>query len=249
MSSGAEFYGGTSGLQLPIPKRDFPPELADKSRIYYCSTILNSLEVNSSFYKVPLASTVKKWADDVTGDFRFTFKLWRDITHNKGLEFKVDDVQKFLNVIKVPANRKGCFLVQFPPSLTVANKNQLEILLNVIKDCDPVSWPIALEFRHKSWYQDDVYELIEKYRATLVVHDMPASASPLDSFNDELVYLRFHGPDGKYRGSYSDEFLAEYASYINDWLYEGKTVYTYFNNTMGNALQNLMTLKSYVQLE
>jgi len=249
MSSGAEFYGGTSGLQLPIPKRDFPPELADKSRIYYCSTILNSLEVNSSFYKVPLASTVKKWADDVTGDFRFTFKLWRDITHNKGLEFKVEDVQKFLNTIQIPANRKGCLLVQFPPSLTVANKNQLEILLNVIKDCDPVSWPIALEFRHKSWYQDDVYEMIEKHRATLVVHDMPASASPLDSFNDELVYLRFHGPDGKYRGSYSDEFLAEYASYINDWLYEGKTVYTYFNNTMGNALQNLMTLKSYVQLQ
>ncbi|WP_255479862.1 DUF72 domain-containing protein [Mucilaginibacter sp. E4BP6] len=48
------------------------------------------------------------------------------------------------------------------------------------------------------------------------------------------------------RGSYSDAFLSEYASYINDWLDEGKTVYTYFNNTMGNALQNLMTLKTFI---
>jgi uncharacterized protein YecE (DUF72 family) len=246
MDDSPKFYSGTSGLQLPIPKRDFPPELADKSRICYCSTILNSLEVNSSFYKVPLATTVNKWANDVTGDFRFTFKLWRDITHNKGLAFNPTDVQKFMNVIRIPKNRKGCLLMQFPPSLTVANKNQLEILLNMVKDFDENNWPIALEFRHKSWYRDDIYELIEKHKATLVIHDMPASASPLDSFNDELVYLRFHGPDGKYRGSYPDDFLAEYASYINDWLAEGKTVYAYFNNTMGNALQNLMTLKSFI---
>ncbi|WP_461452090.1 DUF72 domain-containing protein [Mucilaginibacter sp.] len=246
MDSKAKFYGGTSGLQLPIPKRDFPPALADKSRIYYCSTILNSLEVNSSFYKIPLASTVTKWANDVIGDFRFTFKLWRDITHNKSLEFKHEDVEKFMNVIQIPNNRKGCLLVQFPPGLTVNYKHQLELLLNTIKSYDKNSWPTALEFRHKSWYQDDIYELIEKHRATLVIHDMPASASPLDSINDRLVYLRFHGPDGKYKGSYSDEFLAEYATYINDWLADGKSVYTYFNNTMGKALQNLMTLKSLI---
>ena len=242
----AKFYGGTSGLQLPMPKRDFPPEYANKSRIYFCSTIVNSLEVNSSFYKVPLASTVKKWSEDVCGDFRFTFKLWRDITHNKGLKFKVEDVAKFLSVIDAAGDRKGCVLVQFPPSISISNKNQLQNLLSVIADYNENKWPVAVEFRHKSWYRDDVYQLIESYKASLVIHDMPASASPLDSFNDELVYLRFHGPEGNYRGSYSDEFLAEYASYINDWLEEGKTVYTYFNNTMGSALQNLMILKSFI---
>jgi uncharacterized protein YecE (DUF72 family) len=241
-----KFYGGTSGLQLPMPKRDFPPEYTDKSRIYFYSTIVNSLEVNSSFYKVPLASTVKKWSEDVCGDFRFTFKLWRDITHTKGLEFKIDDVKKFMSVIDSAGNRKGCLLVQFPPSLTISNKNQLQNLLSVINTYNQGEWQVTLEFRHRSWYQDDIYQLIEKYKAGLVIHDMPASASPLDSFNNSFVYLRFHGPDGKYRGTYADEFLAEYASYINDWLDEGKTVYTYFNNTMGNALQNLITLKTFI---
>ena len=246
MSISAKFYGGTSGLQLPMPKRDFPPEYADKSRIHFYSTIVNSLEVNSSFYKVPLASTVKKWSEDVCGDFKFTFKLWRDVTHNKGLEFKVDDVQKFMSVIDCAGNRKGCLLIQFPPSLTISNKNQLQNLLSVVNTYNQSEWPVALEFRHRSWYQDDIYQLIETYKAGLVIHDMPGSASPLDPINNNFVYLRFHGPDGKYKGSYTDEFLAEYASYINDWLDEGKTVYTYFNNTMGNALQNLITLKTFI---
>lgn len=246
MSIQVKFYAGTSGLQLPMPKRDFPPEHADKSRMHYCSTILNSIEINSSFYKLPLASTLKKWTNDLGGDFRFTFKLWRDITHNKHLQFNPSDVQKFMNVIDIADVNKGCLLIQFPPGLTIAHKDQLQVLLDVIADNNAGNWPLALEFRHRSWYQDNVYELIEQYKATLVIHDMPSSASPLDPFNDTLVYLRFHGPEGKYRGSYTDEFLAEYATYINDWLTEGKTVYAYFNNTMGSALQNLFTLKSYI---
>ncbi|MHB8208386.1 DUF72 domain-containing protein [Mucilaginibacter sp.] len=242
-----KFYGGTSGLQLPIPKRNFPPKYADKSRIYFYSTIVNSLEVNSSFYKVPLASTVKKWSDDVYGDFKFTFKLWRGITHNKALEFQVLDVQNFMSVIDFAGSKKGCLLVQFPPGLTISNKNQLQNLLSVIDNYNQCEWPVALEFRHRSWYKDDIYQLIERYKASLVIHDMSSSASPLDSFNDSFVYLRFHGPDGTYRGSYADEFLSEYASYIKEWIDEGKIVYTYFNNTMGNALQNLMTLKIFIK--
>lgn len=247
--AGTKFYGGTSGLQLPMPKRDFPPEYADKSRIYFCSTIVNSIEINSSFYKVPLASTVKKWSEDVCGDFKFTFKLWRDITHNKGLEFKAEDVQKFMSVIDTAGSRKGCLLVQFPPSLTASYKNQLKNLLSVITEYNQDKWPIALEFRHRSWYKDDIYQFIEAYNASLVIHDMPASTTPLELFNDDFVYLRFHGPGGKYRGSYNDDFLSEYASYINDWLNEGKVVYAYFNNTMGSALQNLLTLQSYINID
>jgi uncharacterized protein YecE (DUF72 family) len=108
------FYSGISGLQTPIPKRDFAPEFADKSRLTFYASLFNSIEINSSFYKIPIAKTLSKWCTEVPGDFKFTFKLWQGITHNKGLAFNPDDVFKFIEVINVVGSKKGCLLVQFP---------------------------------------------------------------------------------------------------------------------------------------
>jgi len=73
----------------------FPPGYQNKSRLEYYASLFNSLEVNSSFYKVPMATTVQRWAACVPENFQFTFKLWRGITHNKGLEFIQADVDHF----------------------------------------------------------------------------------------------------------------------------------------------------------
>jgi len=102
---------------------------------------------------------------------------------------------------------------------------------------------LAVEFRHSSWYDDSVYELLTSYNVAMVIQDMPASATPMINTADEFVYLRFHGPEGRYKGSYSDGFLYEYSLYIQEWQQEGKTVYVYFNNTAGDALKNLNFLK------
>jgi uncharacterized protein YecE (DUF72 family) len=80
-----------------------------------------------------------------------------------------------------------------------------------------------------------------------VIQDIPASATPLDFAYNDTIYLRFHGPGGKYRGSYDDPILQEYSTYIREWQEEGKTVFVYFNNTMGDAVQNLATLNTFVQ--
>jgi len=243
----AKFYSGTSGMVLPVPNKSFyPPEFQQKSRLTYYSSLFNSLEVNSSFYKVPMASTVAKWSAEVPADFRFTYKLWRDITHNKGLVFNVADVTRFMQVIDNAGDKKGCLLVQFPPSTTIAEKPQLQNLLSVIAD-NNTGWALAVEFRHRSWYDEPVYDLLQQYNAAFVNHDMPASASPLTLLSDEFVYLRFHGPNGGYRGSYDDALLSEYASYITEWQAEGRDIYVYFNNTMGDALNNLNTLNNFVR--
>lgn len=81
------------------------------------------------------------------------------------------------------------------------------------------------------------------------MHDKSSSASPLLEMETDFVYLRFHGPDGSYKGSYTNDFLYEYGQYIKDWQNEGKSVYVYFNNTMGDAIQNLMTLNSFITSE
>lgn len=192
--------------------------------------------------------TVKKWAESVPDNFRFTFKLWRDITHNKQLIFEPLAVEHFMNVINNAGNRKGSLLVQFPASLKAECAPQLENLLQHIRQADPEgAWQTAVEFRHASWYQDKTYYLLDRYQMGMVIHDMPASATPMLETEAGFIYLRFHGPNGRYGGTYPDDFLQEYAGYIQQWLTEGKAVYTYFNNTMGEAVTNLVSLNSFVK--
>lgn len=239
------YYSGTSNIVLPVPnKLGFPAAYQDKSRLSYYGSLFNSLEVNSTFYKLPMGKTVAKWDTEVPTDFRLTYKLWKEITHNKNLTFKPADVERFFSVIN-HCDKKGCLLVQLPPGTRFDNYRQLEVLLAEIRLQDPrMLWHIAVEFRHKSWYNNNTYQLLQKYNMTMVTHDIKASATPMIEPWVDFVYLRFHGPEGGYRGSYADEVLAEYASYINEWREDGKTVYAYFNNTLGNALANVVTLNN-----
>lgn len=243
------FFSGTSGLILPVPnKLHYPQEFKDKSRLCYYASMMNSIEINSSFYKIPLPSTTKKWADDVPEEFRFTFKLFKEITHNKDLAFDPETVSKFFNVISSVGIKKGCLLVQFPPSVRIGQFSQLNLLMEVLQDNNMNSeWKIALEFRHPSLYIEEVYELLEMYRLGMVIHDKLPANFPVKKNHPDFVYLRFHGPGGNYRGSYDDDVLYEYASYVIEWLREGKEVFVYFNNTMGDALANLNMLRQIVR--
>ncbi|WP_159473438.1 DUF72 domain-containing protein [Dyadobacter sp. 3J3] len=246
-SKGA-FYSGTTGLVLPVPNKEYyPAEFREKSQLEYYASLFSSIEINSSFYKIPMASTVRKWAENVPENFIFTFKLWREITHNKGLTFEQEHVFRFIETINHVKNKKACLLVQFPPSLKVNMFSGLEKLLAHIQTADPEKeWKTALEFRDSSWYNEDVYELAHAYGASVVIHDKPKSATPLSPISENFKYLRFHGPDGDYRGHYEDDLLHDYAEIINKWKNEGKNVYCYFNNTAGDAIRNLDSLDTFV---
>jgi uncharacterized protein YecE (DUF72 family) len=242
------YYTGTSGLILPVRNKQFyPEEFKTKSRLHFYSSLTNSIEINSSFYKIPMASTVAKWTEDVNEEFRFTFKLAKEITHNKDLAFNPETVKRFMDVIAFSGEKKGCLLVQFPASVRIAQFKQLALLITILRDNDQQrEWNIALEFRHGSLYSDDVYRLLEDHEMGLVIQDKPPAVTPILGTELPFVYLRFHGPGGSYRGSYEEAILMEYAAYIREWISDGKTVYAYFNNTMGNALENMFTLKDRV---
>lgn len=243
------YYAGTSGLLLPVPnKLHYPEAFKDKSRLCYYASLMNTIEINSSFYKIPQASTIKKWAVDVPQNFRFTFKLFREITHNKDLAFDPDVVSRFFEVVSPVEEKKACILVQFPPSIKLNHFNQLKYLMSVIRENDPgMEWKIALEFRHSSLYIDEIYELLDEYKMSMVMHDKSPANSPVRDSDTDFVYLRFHGPGGNYRGSYPDDILDEYADYVSEWLAGGKMVFVYFNNTMGEAYPNLTTLRKLVK--
>ena len=243
------FYAGTSGLLLPVPnKLHYPEAFKDKSSLCYYASLMNTIEINSSFYKIPQASTVKKWAVDVPQDFRFTFKLFKEITHNKDLAFDPELVSRFFEVISTIEEKKACILVQFPPSIKINHFGQLKYLMSVLRENDPgMEWKIALEFRHSSLYIDEIYELLDEYKLGMVIHDKSPANSPIKDSDTDFVYLRFHGPGGNYRGSYPDHILDEYADYVSEWLADGKVVFVYFNNTMGEAYANLTTLRELVR--
>lgn len=239
------FYCGTSNIVLPVPNKAFyPEEYREKSRLNYYASIFNSLEVNSSFYKIPMTKTVAKWATDVPDNFVFTFKLWKGITHVKGLQYNTDDINRFFVSVNDVAEKKGCILVQFPASIKFSLFAKVTYLLNDLS-MKASDWRIAVEFRDKSWYRDELYMFLESIKATLVQHDMPASAITFPELDTSFHFLRFHGERGDYRGSYADDFLEEYAAHIHDWTQEGKTVFTYFNNTVGAAVHNAITLQQF----
>ena len=243
----SHFFSGLSGIKLPVPKYKFPKAYQNASRLTYYSTLFNSIEINSSFYKIPMPATVARWRTSVHDNFRFTFKLFRAVTHEKDLKYDPDLIPKFLEAIAQTGTKNGCILVQLPPKLTNASTPGLEHLLNALKLSDSTGlWNVAVEFRHKSWYTDETYDLLQAYGCSLVMQDMPTCATPLRESTSKVTYVRFHGPTGNYRGSYTDDFLREYAGYIQDWLTEGKTVYVYFNNTAGQAFDNLTTLNRFI---
>ncbi len=242
------YYTGTSGLLLPVPNKVYyPEEFKQGSRLHYYGSLMNSIEVNSSFYKIPKMAIVAKWAEDVPREFKFTFKLFKGVTHAKGLVFDGKIVEHFMEVIDAVGEKRGCLLVQFPPSVRFFHIVQLERLMDLLRSSDRSrSWKIALEFRHPSLYVDSIYELLGRYQMGMVIHDKPPAISPFMELDQEFVYLRFHGPGGSYRGTYQTAVLEEYAAYIAEWLSAGKQVYVYFNNTMGEAYANLATLRQMI---
>ncbi len=122
-----------------------------------------------------------------------------------------------------------------------------EILERISSKEKKDNWQLAIELRNKSWYHDFTFQMLDKYDVSLVYHDLAASKPSSINQKSNVVYLRFHGPTGNYRETYSDNFLQGQAIFIRRWLSEGKEVYVYFNNTMGGALVNARYLQEILE--
>ena len=241
-------FVGTSNIVVPAGgKESFPPEFRDKSRLNYYSSLFNTVEVNNTFKKIPQATTFEKWSLDVGDDFVFTVKLWREVTHVKKLKVDLDNIDLFMQAAN-HTSKKGCLLVQFPASITADYINEFEFILERLHKVDKKNeWRKAIELRSDTWYNNETKTLLKKYKASLVLQDMPKSRNLEVNDKSPFHYFRFHGPKGDYRGSYTDAFLLVQAAKIQRCLEKGKDVYVYFNNTMGNALNNAITLRSMIE--
>ncbi len=158
---------GTSGWSYKEWKGTFyPSDLASDDMLRHYATRLPSVEINNSFYRIPKEKVLLEWADQVPADFRFVLKASRRITHINRLANEDGTLEYFLRTINVLGERLGPTLFQCPPSLRKDMVRLRDFLALV-----PRTWRAALEFRHASWFTDEVYDALRGHDIALVAVD------------------------------------------------------------------------------
>jgi uncharacterized protein YecE (DUF72 family) len=160
-------YVGTSGYSYKQWKGEFYPEdLPDKDMLKYYGTQLTSVEINNTFYRMPKEPVLKAWADQVPEDFRFSIKASQRITHFKRLNDAGDETEYLFRTVRILGEKLGVVLFQLPPNM----KKDLPRLEQFLKYL-PGDTRTAFEFRHPSWFEQDVFSVLEENACSLCIAD------------------------------------------------------------------------------
>jgi len=186
---------------------------------------LDTVEVNSTFYRLARRDAVARWVTQTPADFCFAVKSSRYLTHVKRLRDMRQGVQRLYEPLQplVEAARLGPVLWQLP-----ANFHRDDERLADALDQLPAGRH-SFEFRHRSWFCDEVLELLRWHGVALTIADRPGLDFQTHDLTADFAYVRFHHGHRGRRGNYSDSELAEWAQRIADWGHD-VDVYAYFNN-------------------
>jgi uncharacterized protein YecE (DUF72 family) len=184
-------YVGTSGYSYKEWKGTFYPEdLPDKQMLHYYGERFRSVEINNTFYRMPKPSVLEGWAAEVPADFLFVLKASQHITHTKRLKEAADSVAYLLKVAGALKERLGPLLFQLPPFLKKDAPRLREFLALLPTECRA-----AFEFRHQSWFDSEVIDLLREHRAALCIAEAENDlVIPFESTAD-WGYLRLRRPD------------------------------------------------------
>ncbi len=241
----AEARIGTSGFYYEHWRGILYPKALDKSHWfdYFCREF-DTVEMNSTFYHLPKAKTLEHWDEKSPEDFLFSFKAPRSITHYKKLHDIHDELLRFLHLLKPIKHKIASVLFQLPPSLHRDETLLADFLAQLPHGG---GWRFAIEFRHGSWEAESVYATLRHHGVAWVWHDYARRESP-EIVTADFVYLRLHGPDGHYGGSYDDETLQTWAQRLRRQMEHHRSVFVYFNNdSEGNAVRDARQLKTMMK--
>ena len=234
---------GTSGFHYKHWRGSFyPDKIRAGEMLKFYLQHFDTVELNNSFYRLPLISTLESWRNAVPPNFVFAVKASRFITHNKKLKDPQNALQNLLPRLAHLAPKLGPILFQLPPKWQV-NVARLQAFLSALPGKDRY----AFEFREFSWMKADVMEVLKQFNAAFCVYELAGYHSPLH-VTANFAYVRLHGPEmGKYQGSYNDDRLSKWARQIETWAKELEAIYIYFDNDQaGYAVQNATRLKNMV---
>ena len=217
----------------------YPAELTQKRWFEHYASQFNTVEINASFYRVPLVSTFDGWRTKAPPGFRYAVKANRFLTHMKKLIDCETPLAEFIALARRLEDTLGPILYQLPPSLH-KDLPRLEAFLGRLPD----DLEHVVEFRHASWYEPDVLALLDSHGAGFVTHDLIRLASPRWA-SGRTAYVRFHGTGGKYRGRYSQQAMHDWAQWLTQQREQGRSAWAFFNNDIGgDAIADARQLKS-----
>jgi uncharacterized protein YecE (DUF72 family) len=240
----AKYYVGCSGWHYEHWRGLCYPEGLPKSKwLSFYAQQFDTVELNNSFYRLPSEKAFDTWRESTPDNFIFAVKVSRFITHIKRLKNLGSAVENFLSRADLLKEKLGPLLYQLPPSM----KRNDELLQNFLSTL-PSEYQHVIEFRHESWIDERVFDVLRRHNVGLCVFDMPGFVCPLVATSD-FAYIRFHGSEGLYSSSYSNEELTEWAKRIARLGQSIKASYIYFNNDAeAFAVENAIKLKSLLQL-
>lgn len=215
----ATHHAGTSGYSYKEWKGSFYPEkLPQKEFLDYYASRLNTVEVNNSFYRFPAASLFEGWRDKTPEGFCFAVKANQGITHRGRLKDVTELTVDFVERCRVLGPKLGPILFQLPPNFK-RDDERLQDFLRIL----PGGERYTLEFRHTSWFDPDVYEMLRGAGVALCLSEGEKLDTPKEVTAD-FCYLRLRKED------YTDAELTSWREWIDGQRSAGRPVYTYLKH-------------------
>ncbi len=250
----ANIYIGTSGWHYSDWQGAFyPSDITGYQELTFHARHFNTVENNSSFYRIASQETYKTWDRMTPEEYKFSMKLNKLITHTHRLEMNNEVIEKvrfILDTTQVLGKKLGAILIQLPASFKydIQRLNTFLAFFTYEVRAKPYSFDIAIEFRNNYWFTATLFKLLEKYNVALVAGQ--SSRWPgIRHVTASIVYIRMHGPEKLFASSYSSEQLTELAAYVTHLPKHITRVYIYFNNDFhGYALKNAQELATILTL-
>ena len=243
MEKGISIRIGTSGWTYQHWQRVFYPVKWPKSRwLEYYSEHFDTVELNASFYRLPNRTTFESWKARTPDNFLWSVKGSKFITHTRRLKNPAESLDRLYGVTAGLGEKRGVILFQLPPSLAFDEK--------VFRDfCESLDPEIrhALEIRHPSWINDQVFDILSEFNIALCMADTAGRYPSCETMTADFAYIRLHGSQKLYASEYSEEELRTWAEKVDAW---NRDAFIYFDNDFeGHAVNNARRLKEILGVD
>jgi uncharacterized protein YecE (DUF72 family) len=226
---GLVFVGTSGWIYKEWAGTFYPKKLSKSGELEFYATKFNTVEINATFYRLPLETMVQGWYKRSPANFIFAAKGSRFLTHIKRLKGTRESIKKYFDRVKLLKEKCGPILWQLPPNLKYDSK-----LLDGFLKKLPKRYRHAVEYRHPSWYEhEESFGILRKYNMAHV--SVSSLKMPMNlTMTTDFTYIRFHGLEGGPYHDYTTDELKPWAKHCREQVAKGFPIYAYFNNDLNH---------------